>query len=351
MTNKDQRTEKPTEQRLKKAREEGRLPVSREFPFALQWLAFTVLATSSLPSWTRIFCASASRVWAHAASSDPLQSPIAWPEWIGLALPMLAAGGLIWLMGFGAHLLVTGFGFAPARLTPDFNRLNPATRLSELPRQNLSNLIQTILLLPLAALLLVAAILAHAPTLLPLSRLRTPVALAAWSRVLADVMWKAAWFFLAYGVWDLFRQRRRWTESLRMSRQEVKDEWKQQEGSPEIKMRIRRIRRDLLRRRMMSEVPKATAVIVNPTHYAVALRYQPGQTAAPRVVAKGKNYLAARIREVARQNQVPVVENPPLAQALYKAVEVGHEIPVHLYRAVAEILAYLYRVLNGKLPG
>jgi flagellar biosynthetic protein FlhB len=102
---------------------------------------------------------------------------------------------------------------------------------------------------------------------------------------------------------------------------------------------------------MMKEIPKATAVIVNPTHYAVAIRYSLESSAAPKVVAKGRNYLAARIRAIAIDSQVPIVENAPLAQALYKSVEVGQEIPAHLYRAVVEILAYIYRLMNGHLPG
>jgi flagellar biosynthetic protein FlhB len=123
------------------------------------------------------------------------------------------------------------------------------------------------------------------------------------------------------------------------------------EGNPQMKARIRRLQRDRARRQMMKEVPTATAVVVNPTHFAVALRYQVDGMAAPMVVAKGKNYLAARIRQRAVEHQVPIVENPPLAQALYKSVEVGQEIPPHLYRAVAEILAYIFRLMNGRLPG
>jgi flagellar biosynthetic protein FlhB len=135
---------------------------------------------------------------------------------------------------------------------------------------------------------------------------------------------------------------------MKMSRQEVRDELKESEGSPEIKMRIRRLRRDLRRRRMMQAIPTATAVIVNPTHYAVALRYDHESMAAPVVVAKGRNYLALRIRQLAVHHQVPLIENPPLAQALYKSVDVGQEIPQHLYRAVAEILAYVFRIMNRR---
>jgi flagellar biosynthesis protein FlhB len=133
-----------------------------------------------------------------------------------------------------------------------------------------------------------------------------------------------------------------------MTKQEVRDEAKETEGNPQIKGRIRRIQRDLARRSMMKEVAKATAVIVNPTHYAVAILYEMESMAAPRVLAKGKNYLARRIRELALEHAVPIIENQPLAQALYKSVEVGQEIPAHLYRAVAEVLAYIFKLMHPR---
>jgi flagellar biosynthetic protein FlhB len=126
---------------------------------------------------------------------------------------------------------------------------------------------------------------------------------------------------------------------------------KDTEGNPQMKQKVRRIQRDRARKNMMKQVPTATAVIVNPTHYAVAIRYHMDSQAAPMVVAKGKNYLALRIKQKAIENQVPIIENPPLAQALYASAEVGQEIPPQLYRAVAEILAYIYKLMNGKLPG
>jgi flagellar biosynthetic protein FlhB len=165
---------------------------------------------------------------------------------------------------------------------------------------------------------------------------------------LKDLLWKAAGVFLAFGVIDLFRQQRRFMKQLRMSKQEVKDEAKEMEGNPHVRGKIKRLRRDLARRRMMKEVPTATAVVVNPTHFAVALRYRHDSMATPVVIAKGKNYLALRIRQIAIENGVPLVENPPLAQALYKSVDVGKEIPSHLYRAVAEVLAYIYRLTNTR---
>lgn len=174
---------------------------------------------------------------------------------------------------------------------------------------------------------------------------------AVAGRAASELLWKAAFVFVAIGLLDYYRQRKRWMAEMRMTRQEVREEHKEVEGNPLIRMRIRRLQRELRRRRMMQQVPKATAVIVNPTHYAVAIRYQMGSPGAPRVVAKGKNWLARRIREIAVRHQVPVVENAPLAQALYASAEVGQEIPVHLYQAVAEILAYIYRLMRGRLPG
>ena len=155
---------------------------------------------------------------------------------------------------------------------------------------------------------------------------------------------------MVFGFVELVRNRASYHKQLRMSKQEIRDEIKEGEGNPQIKGQIRRLRRELLRRRMMQDVPKATAVIVNPTHYAVAIRYEMDRMASPLVVAKGKNYLALRIRQKAIDNGVPIVENPPLARGLYTAAEVGQEIPAEFYRAVAEVLAYIYRLMGRRRP-
>jgi flagellar biosynthetic protein FlhB len=164
------------------------------------------------------------------------------------------------------------------------------------------------------------------------------------------LLWKAAELFIVFGAFDLFQNYRRHMKTLKMSKEEVRQEHKGNEGDPHIKQRIRQMRRQLLGRRMMRDVPRATAVVVNPTHYAVAIRYDMETMTSPIVVAKGKNWLAQRIRQVAVENEVPVVENPPLARALYSAVEVGSAISPEFYKAIAEILAYVYRLMGRKLP-
>jgi flagellar biosynthetic protein FlhB len=148
------------------------------------------------------------------------------------------------------------------------------------------------------------------------------------------------------GTIDLVRQRRKFTKNLRMTKQEVKDEMKQSDGNPETKARVRRLQRDAARKNMIKAVKTATVVITNPTHYAIAIKYEMGSRSVPTVVAKGKNYLAKVIRERAREHDIPIIENKPLAQALYQTADVGNEIPSALYRAVAEVLAQIYRIIN-----
>lgn len=353
MADKSQRTEQPTPRRIQKARREGRFAVSREFVSAVQFLAFVLAAAAfggdylaDLKQGMRTLLAQAFRGELNAGRLGGLLNLAA----KNLAPLATLGAGLVGIT-LGTQLATTRFGFAPKRLRLDWQRLNVLSRMRELPRQNLPLLLQAALLLPLFALALYLVVRSNLDDLTRMP-LETPAAAAGrLGATLLDLFWRAALVLLALGAWDLWRQRRRYLADLRMTKQEVRDEAKEVEGHPQVRARIRRLQRELLRRRMMQQVPKATAVIVNPTHYAVAIRYRMEEMTAPVVVAKGKNYLALRIRQKAVEHQVPVVENPPLAQALYVSCQVGQQIPVHLYRAVAEILAYIYRLMKGRLPG
>ena len=156
---------------------------------------------------------------------------------------------------------------------------------------------------------------------------------------------------LVFGAVDLLRTRLKYNRDLRMSKQEVKEESKENEGNPQIKAHIRRLRRSMVRKQMMANLTKATVVVTNPTHFAVAIQYDMESMASPLVVAKGKNYLALRIRQKAIENGIPIVENPPLARALYKSVDVGQEVPGNFYRAVAEVLAYIFKMTKQTRQG
>jgi flagellar biosynthesis protein FlhB len=349
-----QRTEKPTQRRLDQARKEGQIPSSKELVGAVQFLGFVVLATTfagqafgSAARLTRKLLTAAFRIDVTPPALSRVFRDIVGPEVFPLVVGGLALAGMV----VAAQLASTKLGISPSKLAPDIKRLNPAGKLKSIPSQNLPALVQSVLLIVLVSLVLYAELTENLGSLLQLVWLAPQPATERIGSTIATLFWRVAAFFLLVGLVDLLWQRRRHLRQLRMSKQEIREEAKEQEGSPHIKMRIRRLQRELSRRHMMRDVAKATAVIVNPTHYAVAIRYTMEAGSAPRVVAKGQNLMADRIRKKAIEHQVPIVENPPLARALYQSVEVGQEIPDHLYKAVAEILAYIYRLMNGKLPG
>jgi len=354
MADRSGKTEPATQRRLEKAREEGQFPSAREFVGALQFMVFLALLAAGGAAWWAQFRQTTRWLFGLAFAPDLRREDLTRIAWqlAGKSLLPLALGGLaVALATVALRLTTTRFGFSLKKLVPDGARLNPLSRLKELPRQNLPVLLQSVLLLPLFlwAVYAIARDKLEAILALPLGSVAHGWEFLGGS--LMELFWKASGVFLVFGSVDLMRQMRRHRQDLRMSKQDIKEEAKDLEGNPQMKARIRRLMRDRVRRQMMKDVPKATAVVVNPTHYAVAIRYQMETMAAPLVIAKGKNYLALRIRQKAVENQIPIIENPPLAQALYKAVEVGQEIPPHLYRAVAEILAYIFKLMNGRLPG
>jgi flagellar biosynthesis protein FlhB len=353
MAEQGQKTEQPTQRRLKKAREEGNFPVARTFVGALQFLAFVAMLHSWGPIWVTALHRHLALLLNHASGAR-LDAQFILFLGLDLAkqtvLPLAILGAGLMVVTLAAQFLVTRFGISLKRVTPNFERLNPMTRLRDMRRQNIPALLQALVMLPVFAAAVYFVVRDNFDEFLSLPLKSAAAGAVQVGNTLESLLWKASMLFLFFGAVDLFRQKRRYQQDLRMSKQEIRDELKEVEGSPLMKARIRRIRRDLARRRMMQAVPKATAVIVNPTHYAVALQYVMHSQGAPKVVAKGKNYLALRIRQKAIDAEVPLIENPPLAQALYKTVDVGQEIPTEFYRAVAEILAYVYRLMNGRLP-
>jgi flagellar biosynthetic protein FlhB len=353
MAERDQKTEQPTQRRLRKAREEGNFPSARIFVNALQFLAFVAMVHSWGPLWVNAIHRTLGLLLNHASTARMDPKFIVYIS-LDLArqtlLPLAILGGVLMVVTLAAQFLVTRFGLSLKKLAPDFNRLNPMTRIRELPKQNIPAFLQALVMLPVFAAVVFFLVRDNFEALLSLPLTSAISGAAEVGHTIESLLWKASGLFLVFGLVDLFRQKRRYQQDLRMSKQEIRDELKEVEGNPLMKARVRRIRRDLARRRMMQEVPQATAVIVNPTHYAIALKYNMNSQGAPTVVAKGKNYLALRIRQKAIDAGVPLIENPPLAQALYKAVDIGQEIPSQFYRAVAEILAYVYRLMNGRMP-
>jgi flagellar biosynthetic protein FlhB len=349
----DQKTEQPTLRRMLKAREEGNFPSARVFIGSLQFLAFV----SMLRSWGAACVEGIHQSMAmlmHHALEPQLDPGFLLNLSVALFrktfVPLAALGAVLMVVTLAAQLMVTKLGLTIKKLTPDIQRLNPLSRLRQLPRQNVPALLQAIVMLPVFGWTVYSLVRADFEGFLALPLKSVQVGAVQVGASIQTLLWKASFVFLVFGLVDLFRQKRQYQQDLKMSKQEIRDEVKEMEGSPLMKQRVRRLRRDMARRRMMQEVPTATAVIVNPTHFAVALKYTMHSQGAPVVVAKGKNYLALRIKQKALDHGVPLIENPPLAQALYKYADVGQEIPAQFYKAVAEILAYIYRLMNGRMP-
>jgi flagellar biosynthetic protein FlhB len=236
-----------------------------------------------------------------------------------------------------------GLVFAPEALVPKVERLSPAQKLSQIfSLTGLSGLLKS--LLPFAAICYVgfATLRDHWLGIVVASN----TSFWTYNRFLLtavfEVTWKSSLVLLAWAMVDYFLTWRKSESDMKMSRDEMRQETKDSDGNPQIKMRIRRLQRQMRRQMMLRETEKATVVVTNPTHFAVAILYRMDM-GAPVVIAKGRNLLAQKMKELARWKEIPVLENPPLAQALYKSVDVGQSIPSKLYTAVAEVLAFVYR--------
>lgn len=298
------------------------------------------LGRDAVPRWTLFF-----RNTLDSARTDAIEPNGPLLFWTSLealrwVIPMLVAALAVALVsGFAQG----GFVFAPEALQPKFERLSPASRLQQLVSLTaLSTILKS--LLPFAGIAWVgyACVRSHWSDIL-LSSYRDPHGVAGLlGGMLLEITWKSGLVLFAWAAIDYLILWRKNESDLKMSRQEIKDELKESDGNPQSKGRIRRLQRHNRRRQMLKAAETATVVVTNPTHYAVALRYEVNMT-APLVVAKGLDNLAVKIKQIAWDRDIPVMENKPLAQALYKGVEVGDPIPSALYHAVAEILVMVYK--------
>ena len=342
------KTEAPTERRREEARQQGRVAFSMDFTAAVQLLVAVVVLYVTGPSighglreTTRWVLGGLQGYELDALGVQGLfrSLVVRVGELIGSLL------GLVLAAGVAVSLVQTSFQFMPGLLTLRWERLSPVEGWNRL--FSLSTTVRALLALLKVAIVVALAywvIRGRIPQVGSLGESTLAGATGqAWDLVMRLALAIAAGLVLI-GLADYGYQRYRLEMSLRMSRQELKEEIKRDEGDPQIKGRVRRLQREMAKRRMMREVPKATVVITNPTHLAVALRYDRTTMASPRLVAKGAGFVADRILEEARRHRVPIVQRPPLAQALYQTVKVGRAIPVELYYVVAEVLAYVYRL-------
>jgi flagellar biosynthesis protein FlhB len=343
-----ERTEPPSPRRLEKAREEGQVPQSREL------MAFLVMAAAvggfwGLGSW---LAQRAGGIVRHGLSfgreaafdTDVMARSFAALSWdaLLLAAPLFL---LTIVAAMATPVALGGWQFAPKGLSPKFSRMNPLQGVKRMfSWHSLGELVKAILKALLIGGVIYWIVSREQDQLfaLVLQPIDTALPAVGHMLILAAVALVAGLAIIA--AIDVPFQLWRYYAGLRMTREELKQEMKELEGDPQLKAHIRSQQRAMARKRMMAEVPKADVVVTNPTHYAVALKYDRERMGAPQVVAKGMNLVAGRIRELAAEYGVPVLEAPPLARALYRHTDIGEQIPAALYTAVAEVLAYVYQL-------
>ncbi len=265
---------------------------------------------------------------------------------IAIGLPISVAGFLLGVLG---SFLQVGSIFSFHPITPDFSKIDPLAGIKRLfsaknAVDGLRITVKVTISLAIAYALIKTEVLNS-----PGQMLAEPVSqLGVFGRVGRAIFLSLFGVFSVFGVMDLFLQRREWGKQVRLTKEEAKKEFKEREGDPQIKARIRAVQRVMSRKRMMAAIKKADVIITNPTHIAIAIEYDKEKMAAPRVVAKGADFVAQKIRQIATDAGIPLVENVPLVRTLYKTVKVNHAIPRALYQAVAEVLAYVYRLKNHR---
>lgn len=346
-----ERTEKPSAKKLRDARQKGNVPRSADLVAAGSLLAVAVvLARTGGASVVRLQQRVADGLRELGTTADLTVSPdtlltIVRDDALLLGTVVAPVMATAALAGLAGNLVQSGWVFAPERISFDLTRLSLANGFSRFaPAQAGITVLKALLAVSVVSSVMWSlgnGALAQAPQLAWMSP--GAAAVEGW-RIIWRLLLQGGLALVLLAGADMGWQWWRYYQSLKMTKQELRDEAKSSDGNPEIKARVRRIQREMTRKRMLAAVKTATVVITNPTHFAVALEYQRGVMTAPVVVAKGQDHLAAKIREIAREHGIPIIENKPLAQALFKGAEVGDAIPADLFGAVAEVLAYLVRI-------
>jgi flagellar biosynthetic protein FlhB len=349
-----QKTEEPTPRRLEEARRKGQVASSREVNHWFIILAGAISFMALAPGMGK---------GVVSALSPFVTQPdlfVASPNSLGAALKGMLGDVLLAVLPIIALTVVaailagvvqSGLVFSTERIKPELSKISIAKGMKRLfSMKSIAEFVKSVLKLIIVGSVVAMLFIPIFDDLPSITTMSTIDAMALLQSLAVRLFIGVLAVMTVIAVIDFLYQRFEHMKSLRMSRQEIKDELKQTEGDPQVRARLRQIRTERARRRMMAAVPDADVVITNPTHFAVALKYDPAAMTAPRVIAKGADLVAERIRDLARENDIPLVENPPLARALYSSVELEQEIPTEHYKAVAEIISYVFRLKGRAMP-
>jgi len=348
--NDQERTEQATSRRREQARQEGNFASSKEVS-TLFMVGAGVLVLYFAGLWMFSGLADVMRKCFHLYRGELTVRELhaIFKDLSFSFLMIIAPALLIPILGAVSYVLQNGVNFTAKPLAPDFKKINPLSGFKKIVSVNaLAELVKSVLKISVLTWVVFVAVRKEWANMPMLIDMEVAASFAYIAKVSFTIMVKTVWVLVVIAVLDYAYQRWNFEKGLRMSKEEIKEEMKETEGDPIIKARIKSMQREMARKRMMADVPKADVVITNPTHIAVAIRYDREKGNAPVVVAKGAGFVAEKIRELARKSAVPVLENKPLARTLYKTVKVGMEIPASLYKAVAEVLAYVYRLRKRK---
>jgi len=348
----DNKTEAPTPKKRDDARKKGQVAKSRDLVSVVVLLAGFWALKSTAPEIGQSLRQDMIHFLSEATGPDRMlymqEGLIKILTGSFLVLhPMLLA---VMVGAVVANVAQTGPMLIGEPLKVDLKKLNPGTGLKRLfSPTSLAELLKSIAKVGLVSWVVINWLRSVFGSILEMAYMDLTPALAFASQRMVQLVTKTVGTLVIIAIIDYAWQRYQHESQLKMSKDEIRDEFKQQEGSPEVKSAIRRRMREMARVRMMADVPTADVVLTNPTHYSVALKYDPLAMAAPRVVARGMGHVAFKIREIATEHEVPIVENPPLTRALYAACELGDEVPPELYAAVAEVLAFVFRMRGQKV--
>lgn len=346
-----ERTEQPTPKRIKEAREKGQVARSTELSSVTVMLAAAaslialgpLMSSESREMFVWIFT-NAPSFDLNAASVPGFLLQVSW-MFVKMSAPVII---VLTITALAISYLQVGSLFSMQALEPKFDKLNIVNGIKNLvSAKSIMVAVRDVIKMVIIVVIAYYAVKKEVPVMVGFTDMAVSDIASAMTSITIKISFKILIALAVIALLDFVYQKWTYTKGLRMSFQDIKEELKQTEGNPQIKGRIRAIQRDQARKRMIQDVPKADVVITNPTHIAVALKYDTDTMEAPTVLAKGERLIAEAIKKLAAESGVPIVENKPLARALFKTVEVGMQIPGDLYKAVAEILAYVYS-LNGK---
>ena len=348
-----EKSEQATPKRLQEMREKGQVAKSREVPSAVILIASLLIFYFLGSAMIKDFMELMEWSFANSARFELRSGNFNWlllelfRRGIKIVAPLFVA---LMVAGLLSNIVQVGFLFSTKAIAPKFSKLDPLKGFGRMvSKQALVELIKSLFKIAVVGCVTYFTVKGELNQIIPLMDKEIWSIMTYIGSVCFKILLRTCWVLIVLAVIDYVFQKWDFMQEAKMTKQEVKDEFKQREGDPLIKSRVRQAQREMAKRRMMEAVPKADVVITNPTHLAIALEYNTQNMAAPQLTAKGSRLMAERIKAIAQENNIPIVENKPLAQALFKGVEIGQEIPAVFYKAVAEVLSYVFRLKNKRI--